>query len=303
VVTSTLSRLLYRLATEPKDVVDAVRERATLTLLNESNRWCRQPVTGDGQAVVSLTSFGHRISLVHYAIESIAAGSVRPRRMILWLDESDVLSHPPVELRRLMKRGLEVLYCENYGPHKKQYAYAVSGHAESLPLATADDDVIYPRDWLRGLLQANRQFPHVVNGYRAHRMTFTGSTLMPYSQWLPGEGTEASFGVMCTGVSGIIYPPEMVEALREEGDRFTKVAPLADDVWVHRVAVRHGFRSRQIIEHQAEFPAIRGSQRGTLYRHNVKEGGNDLQIAATYGADEIARILRDTRSAPEPQVR
>ena len=240
---------------------------------------------------VNLTSFGHRIDSVFYAVETIAAGAVKPCRLILWLDDESVLADLPPSLERLRDRGVEILQCPDYGPHKKQYPYALT--APQLPLVAADDDVLYPRNWLAELLSAAARHPEDVCGQRAHTIVFDGDAVAPYSQWTRARSTESSFRRLCTGVSGIYYPPGLLTALRLEGLAFQQAAPRADDLWVHAVAVRHGIRARQVSSVQAEYPAIPGTQRGTLYRENVADGGNDIQWAASVGAAEIARMRRD----------
>src|SRR5690606_5888706 len=101
-------------------------------------------VPGKGLPTVSLTTHGERISRVHIAIESIAQGNQLPGRIILWLDEPDVLDALPQALRRQAARGLEVRLSSNYGPHTKYFPYVRSEAVHHVPLATADDDVVYP---------------------------------------------------------------------------------------------------------------------------------------------------------------
>ncbi|MEX5298612.1 hypothetical protein RCG67_07505 [Kocuria sp. CPCC 205292] len=47
------------------------------------NRFATGPVTDDAPVVVSLTSYGDRIRTVHWVVEAIGRGSVRPQRLIL----------------------------------------------------------------------------------------------------------------------------------------------------------------------------------------------------------------------------
>ena len=288
-----LARGLSGLRRDPAATLARLRLELRLRLLSARCRYGRRRVTGTGAAVVNLTSYGHRIDTVFYAIESIARGAVRPRRLLLWLDEADVVADPPPILRRLMERGLEVLWCPDYGPHKKQYAYASTMASAGLPLVAADDDVLYPRLLLADLLAAYARHPEDVHGHRAHRVEFDGARLAPYRRWSACTGTDASYRTLCTGVSGIIYPPAVLAALAAEGEEFTRLAPWADDIWVHSVMVRHGVRGRQVAPWQAEYDAIPGTQRGTLYGRNVRGGGNDAQIAACFGPEELSRMRAD----------
>lgn len=297
-----LLRFSRDLARDPAGVSRRVAIKINLIRLRMVNRLSRRRVTGEGDVVVSLTSFGHRLDSAFYALESIARGHVRPRRLILWLDELEVLADPPRELRRLSARGLEILPCLNYGPHKKQFPYVASNPADPFPLATADDDVIYPKNWLADLLAAAAEHPDDINGLRGHSMAFVDGEVAPYRDWVPATDNRPSFRTICTGVSGVIYPVRLLAALRLEGDRFLELAPRADDIWVHSVAVRNGIRGRQVRSEREEFPAIPGTQRNTLYRENVIRGGNDAQIAASYSTAELERLRRDDPTDRGPVV-
>ncbi|MDQ1584395.1 MAG: hypothetical protein QOF36_2449 [Microbacteriaceae bacterium] len=286
-------RLALESVRDPIGFARKVHVKVLLARLRLRNRTSLAPVTGSTGVVVNLTTHGHRIDYVFYALESIARGRVRPSRLILWLDEEDILEHPPGTLRRLQSRGLEILRCPNYGPHNKQYPYAQTIDDERRPLVAADDDVLYPRGWLATLVKAAERHPRDIHAMRTHTVTFDGTAIAPYSRWVPGRGTEASYRNVGTGVSGVLYPPEFLAALRLEGERFLELAPRADDIWVHAVAVRHGFRARQVGERQAEYFAIPGTQKNTLYRQNVVLGGNDVQIQAAYGFGEVKRLLHD----------
>ncbi|GGL87412.1 hypothetical protein [Nakamurella endophytica] len=287
-------RLARRLRTDPSGAWRTIRVRTRMAVLRAVNRWSPRPVVGTGQVVVNLTTYGHRADTAFYAIESIGLGSVRPRRLILWLDDPAILAHPPRSLDRLQRRGLELLPCPDFGPHNKQYPYAVSTSRHDLPLVAADDDMLYPRRWLRGLVAAYREAPDVINCYRAHLLEFDGDHLRPYLEWTPRTGRQALLSVFPTGVSGVIYPPALLDRLAAAGTGFLQVAPRADDIWVHAVAVANGIRTRQLGDRQQHFTAVPGTQIGTLYRANVREGGNDRQIAAAY-SDRLLRPLIEER--------
>ena len=209
--------------------------------LRRINRKSADPVIGDGDVNVSLTSYGKRISSVWQTIETIGLGTVKPHRLILWLDDDAVVADPPAPLRRLLARGLEIRHCRDYGPHKKYFPYVNEVlHDESeRVLVTADDDVYYPATWLAELLEAHR--PGEVTAFRARIRSAA-----PYSAWPLCTTTEASETVFATGVSGVAYPPELLRTLRDRGDEFTSVCPLADDYWLHYAAVATGTPIRQV---------------------------------------------------------
>lgn len=205
------------------------------------NRASAQPVVGNADANVSLTSYGKRIATVWKTIETIGMGTARPRRLILWLDDAASIADPPASLERLKVRGLEIRHCHDYGPHKKYFPYV----KEILPdeptrtLVTADDDAYYPPDWLAELLAAHRS--DQVTAFRA-RVRSDGV----YRSWPMCTTTEASERVFATGVSGVAYPPRLLHVLGARGDAFTTVCPRADDYWLHYAAVATGVPIRQV---------------------------------------------------------
>jgi hypothetical protein len=278
---------------------EQVRRRARRTWalvvsswLRRRNQFSRRSLIGDYPVVVSLTSHGRRVHDVAITIESIGSGQVRPARLVLWLDDERMLGALPDGIRRQQRRGLEVRLTENYGPHTKYFPYVQSLAKHELPLVTADDDIVYPRKWLRGLAQAYEARPDAVSCYRANVVRLDGDTLAPYDSWPRCRDTVASVGRFATGVSGVIYPPAMLEELAERGDTFRTTVPRADDVWLHWVALQARRPVRQITSRPRHFPAIPGSQTEGLVHHNVHLGGNDEQIRALYTLADVALLRR-----------
>jgi hypothetical protein len=278
-------------------LVGAAVKRSRMAQLQLLNLRSRRPVTGDADVVVSLTSFGSRLKTVHLTIESIGQGTTRPRRLILWLDAADLEPGPPAPLRRLQARGLEVRTCPNDRSYRKIYPYAVSQPHHATACATADDDVLYPTTWLAELLSAHRGAPDCVNGHRARRIGVDGGRIAPYQDWAKCTDSLPGHDRFLTGVSGIIYPPAFLDALRDAGDGFRTVCPTADDVWLHHVALRGGFRHRQVSPTCTEYPTLPRTQAVSLMGANADRGGNDVQIARLYDGEDIAVLSSPARPA------
>lgn len=261
------------------------------------NLTCNDPLLDPAGPVVSLTTFGPRIPIVYKAIESIGRGRLRPSRLILWIDEAERDLGLPVSLQRLARRGLEIRYCRNYGPHKKYYPY-VQGHGGfDRPLVTADDDVIYAKYWLAELMRAYAAHPDVINCLRAKRIRLTDTGFAPYDDWPECSSSQPSHLHFATGVSGVVHPPAFQQVLKEAGDAFVDLCPSADDIWLHAQALRHGYRVRQVREQAVHFVEIRGTQKSALNRHNVQGGGNDRQLAATYRPEDLQRLRQESLQA------
>ncbi len=265
-------------------------------LLKRRNQSSKSPViAGEGEAVVSLTSYGQRVANVHLAIESIGRGTVLPSRLILWLGESERERQLPPELARLVERGLEILSTPDYGPHTKYYPYVASQESFQSPLVTADDDTLYPPWWLERLVAANRVYPNLVNCYRSRVVAIKGNQMDHYSNWrVSRNGSAASIRRIALGVSGAIYPPALLRALKDSGTAFIDKCLAADDLWLHVHAIRNGFKIRQIDSAPYIFPTLPGTQRDGLYRTNLGANRNDRLIQTTYGEADIDML----RSAP-----
>lgn len=248
-------------------------------------------ILGDAPIVVSLTSYGYRIDQVHVAIESMGRGAIKPKAMILWLNDVNKVANPPVGLRRLQTRGLEIRFTPDLGPHKKYYPYVLTENDHQLPLVTADDDVLYPRHWLQRLQRAALAHPDDINCFWANRMSFSGNTIDQYSRWKPCRTTERRRDNFAVGVSGVLYPPAMLNSLRERGTRFLDVSPMADDIWLHWVALQSGVLVRQVSKTPHHFPLIPGTQKKSLASENVSQGGNDRRIEALYGLTDRVLLL------------
>jgi hypothetical protein len=260
--------------------------------LRGRNYFSRSNVTSPGGAVVSLTTYGHRLKTVYLTIESIANGNVLPSRLLLWLDDEVAYSAPPNNLRRLIRRGLEIRLCRDLGPHKKYYPYVAGEEQLTLPLATADDDILYPRGWLEGLVKAWRDDPTSVHCYRARVVTLSSDGMAPYSEWPLCQSAIPSARHIATGCSGVIYPQSLLQSVKKSGPGFLNCCPRADDLWLHVQTIRAGFKIQQIGSCAMHFRTIPGSQKGSLMTQNVlASDGNDRQISATY--TDIDRLIFD----------
>lgn len=131
--------------------------------------------------IVSLTSYGARLGTAHIAIESLLRQDLEPDAIILWLTADDAASLPPA-IERQQRRGLVVRVCPDLRSYKK-IVPALEAFPEAT-IVTADDDLMYPRAWLRELVKCQRAHGDAIPCHRAHRMTFDATAaLRPYTDW------------------------------------------------------------------------------------------------------------------------
>lgn len=275
-----------------KDRGRHLRRWPLVSRLQRANRDSREPVAAPGGPVVSMTTHGARLQKVHLALESIARGTLKPSRLMLWLDDPASLADLPDPLRRLQARGLEVRLSDNFGPHTKYYPYLLTlSDADAAPLVTADDDMLYATDWLQGLAEAHAADPNGVHCWRAKDVVLAGDKIAPFAQWGYCRSTQPSLRHHAEGVSGVIYPIAFQQALRRAGDAFRACCPRADDVWLHAQAVREGRPVHQLQAEPRSFPCIPGTEAQGLMHDNLAGAQNDRQIAATYCAADIRKLI------------
>jgi hypothetical protein len=196
----------------------------------------------------------------------------------------------------LERRGLEVLLSPNYGPHTKYYPYIQSVERHTLPLVTSDDDVIYPPNWLARLIAANQQDPGAISGHWISIVGVSGERVADYATWARARDTAVRPANFALGVSGVIYPPAMLQELKRLGEAFVPACPRADDIWLHWVALRASIPVRQVGPVPHHFPIIPGSQGQSLMHANVGENRNDHWIRSLYSAEDLAALRQSYAS-------
>lgn len=250
--------------------------------------------------VVSLTTNGKRISSVYLTIESIANGSRKPSRLILWLNDKDSVDRPHPSLERLVRRGLELKYAQNYGPHTKYFPYISSTQDHTIPLVTADDDIFYPSNWLRSLEQEYIRSDRYILCHRAKRIKLGANGCLEYDNWPLVSDSLPAFTCFATGVSGVLYPPNALNAIAKFDTKFQQKALWADDIWLHYVAINSRILVKQLCSSSKHYLDVPGTRSDGLAHKNVSDGRNDKIIESLYGETELEKLLLDEESTVQP---
>lgn len=227
------------------------------------------------ELIVSLTSHPPRFPTLAPTLRAILRQSVRPDRVILWLAEED-WDHLPPEVRSLS--GIEIHTCPNWKSFKKIIPTLLN-HPHAY-VATADDDLYYPHDWLERLVGAMRHGARVA-ALRAHRVTLAApGQPARYEDWQHNlDAPEAGPLVFPTGVSGVIYAPDVFHPDITRPDLFMQLAPGADDIWLYWMHRMAGSQPSKI-GGRARILEWDGSQIVNLRNANRQGSGNDRAVAA-----------------------
>lgn len=233
------------------------------------------------EIIVSLTTIPSRFDKIYYTIKSIFLQTLRPDRIILYLDSDVSINRLPKNLEPFIKLGLEIESRPgNIRAHKK-YFYAMKEHPKAI-IITVDDDLIYPKFLIQSLYDMYTRYPKCVITARAHRITFDDNgDVVPYNKfdWEVDEIGVPSVSLMATGCAGVLYPPECLDKKYLAIELIEKLSLGNDDVYLKFVEIiarrKTVLCSTNIWRDTTE---IVGSQEVALSKDNVENNKNDLYI-------------------------
>ena len=192
----------------------------------------------ESEVIVSLTTHGKRLYDVSLTVESIMQGTMKPNRIILWLEEDLENFSLPIAIQKQQKRGLEVKYYKNIRSYKKLIP-TLCNYPSSI-IVTIDDDLLFEYDMLEKLVGEHLQYPSYIITNRMHRITLNGrGRPKNYKQWqLCIDSTDVSPLNFFTGGGGTLYPPQCLDPEVLNEDVFMDICKFADDVWFNAMALK-----------------------------------------------------------------
>ena len=231
--------------------------------------------------IVSLTSYPARINTIHFCIQSILRQTMKPGKIILYLAKSDFPNeHLPKSLTDLKQYGLEIVLVDEDLKSYKKFYYAACKYPEKI-IITADDDSLYPEDWVQQLYEKHKCFPNIIICFRAHMMTFNkDGDLFEYEKWnmqSPGMQGPSKY-LVATGVGGILYPPNFFKTEDLENKIFLNIAPTADDLWLKAIELKNGYDVMKVNSKSYEWFETRNSQNTALRIINNGKKVNDITM-------------------------
>ncbi|MBE9172312.1 hypothetical protein IQ216_04205 [Cyanobium sp. LEGE 06143] len=158
-------------------------------------------------------------------------------------------------------------------------------------LITADDDTLYPRNWLRRLLNAQDRLNCVV-GFRGRRMVVEEGRIAPYHRWIKHDPTltEPHPLTVPTGKDGICYRLSQLHRDVLNWRQALQLAGHADDLWFKHHSLLLGVPSALLnASLSLEFPELTAAGRRirphrksqaphSLFLTINKRGGNDAVL-------------------------
>jgi len=249
------------------------------------------------ELIISLTTYNKRIHDVHLVIESIAQQTIKPNRLILWLDKDEfTVESIPIILHKQIKRGLEVKFCPDYRSYKK--LIPTLQQFPDADVITIDDDVLYPHDMVEALIKEHQRYPQCIIANRENQILFNkNGEIKPYGQWIRGTEDESVLNInVPVGVGGVLYPMGSLhsECLNIEG--FMKLAPYADDIWFKAMSLLNNVKCKKVNDSRnfmERYLSIESAQDIALSIGNVVNEENDGQIKSIFEHYKLFNKLVD----------
>ena len=254
----------------------------------------------DTSVILSLTSYGKRVKgSAVFTVYSLLRQTVRPERVVLWLNEDEYNSENlPSDLRFLCNYGLEVRFGKDIGSYTK-LIHSLSAFPDK-HIITADDDLYYSKNFVREFVEAHRQHPQaIITGFAKVPVSDSDYQLAPYDAWPEYHHVTASFKydslkLFPLGVGGVFYPSHVFddEVLNEVV--FTALCPKADDIWLYIMGLRSQAEKRILTDSRIAYyhtDLLRQYiTKDRLTATNRFRGENDTQLQALMEYYKIERL-------------
>ncbi len=209
---------------------------------------------GEESLVASVTTLPSRLPLVHLALESIFAQTVKPSKVVLWLsDETNPALVETAELSALQRKGLDIRFVKDVGPHTK-LMYALEAFPDKA-IVTFDDDIMYPINMIQSLWIQHKVFPDAVISNWARELAFdefgkvlgvrSGRLLTPANldqdiEQAKRYEPKPTLKGFPYGTSGVLYPPGSLSQRVFEVETFRRLCPKEDDIWFRAMGILNG---------------------------------------------------------------
>ena len=262
------------------------RKRAKLhhLALHSNESGINSKAKNEPETIVSLTTYGPRLNEAYLAIESIMQGSVKPDAIVLWLGNKDFELPLPITLQKQVERGLSIRRTKDYRSYKK-----IIPSLQTFPKATIvtiDDDIIYPRDFLKNLLAEHDIYPQAIVANMVMKMTRdkdgipAGMLKWPYVSDMQETETDSD-KFFFEGFAGVLYPAGSLHEKCLDEQLFLTISPTADDIWLNAMARLNATPIRLCSGQHYDFLAAvnPACQDTALYKLNNGEGNpNEKQL-------------------------
>jgi hypothetical protein len=241
------------------------------------------------RVIISLAVISSRVDTLHITLGSLLAQDhdnfevrvhISPEPYLL----DGGITELPAASRKLVSEDarLSVRSVRNIGPYRKLLPILTDLIDADVLIATADDDTVYPVDWLSTMVSHHRRFGGIICN-RGHRIQVKDGAFAPYRGWMTADSSErSSVMILPTGKDGVLYHSSFFHPFVIDHARAMLLAPTADDLWFKWHTAVYGVPVYRIHTSYAGGSLPEVSSGPSLYQNFNRAGGNDAAIAALH---------------------
>ena len=254
-----------------------------------------------GDFIATLTTFPARIGILKYALHSIFAQDLCAKKVILVLSNDEFAQNNakiPQEILDFQKFGLEIMWvAENLRVYNK-FIHTLRTFRDEV-IITIDDDIYYPHNLFSTLFAAHLSDKNAIWAHKARIVPFTRTKIQDFFEWkiIRKNNTKwqntPQFNIYLEGCGGVLYPPHCLYKDVTNSEKFLRLAPNSDDLWLWAMAILNGTKiacvPNNLMGNGAAF--TNKASNPSLWHSNMC-GGNDMAIKALVKAyPQILTIL------------
>lgn len=232
---------------------------------------------------VCLTTISSRIQSLSLVLQSILDQDYPDFSVRLYISTEPFLldagiQEIPHELRQILSANAERLsihLCPNMGSYRKLLPLLSQEYRRDRLVITADDDTIYPSNWISRLYAAYSVYGCVIC-YRGHYMASENGKFLPYRAWMNSKPKEnPSIFYLPTGKDGILYNTNFFDVNVLDYEAARAHAQTADDLWFKLHTALTGTKVYCIDSDYKTSTLETINHSESLYSAFNKKGGND----------------------------
>lgn len=242
-----------------------------------------------GDFIATLTTFPARIGILKYALHSIFAQDLCAKKVILVLSKDEFAQNNaqiPQEILDFKQFGLEIMWvAQNLRVYNK-FIHTLRTFPNEV-IITIDDDIYYPHNLFSTLYTAHLSDKNAIWAHKARIVPFTSTKIQDFFEWKIIRKNNTKWqnkpksNIYLEGCGGVLYPPHCLYKDAMDSEKFLRIAPNSDDLWLWAMAILNGTKiacvPNALMGNGAAF--TNPPSNPALWHSNMR-GGNDRAIKA-----------------------
>ena len=231
--------------------------------------------------IISLTTWYKRVSTVHLVLNTLVNQSKEADMIILCINKEELDAAQieiPTQVNDLVNKGLvTILWAENLKSYKKLVPALMQFPNDII--VTADDDILYPSNWLELLHDSYLKYPKTIHCHKASYFLFDKNFNFPPNRNASFDLDKLlPFNAYFVGCSGVLYPPHCLYADVTKKEIFMQIASENDDVWFWAMATLKRTRIVKIKNAITDNPEVEGTDEHSLFATMNSKGHGENQL-------------------------